>query len=177
MKTATVKPSRPADATDRDFSIAREFDFPRELVFKAWSEPKHFAAWWGPCSFTNPVCEIDFKAGGAYRITMRSPEGVDYPIKGIYREIVRPERLVMTIDCSEHPAEWHDMTNPDRDRSKPPQLDALQTVTFEDLGGRTRLSIHTRFETAALRDRMVKMGMTEGWSGSLDKLAAYLDSL
>ncbi len=57
----------------------------------------------GPDTFTNPVCDIDLRAGGAWRIVMRSPEGVEYPMKGVFREIVEPERLVMTMDCSEHP--------------------------------------------------------------------------
>lgn len=170
-----ISRDRLSDLTDRDFFISRVFEFPRALVFKAWSDPKHLAAWWGPRDFTNPVCEVDFRVGGAYRITMRSPDGIDYPMRGIFRDIVEPERLVMTIDCSEHPAEWHDIVSPGRDPSNPPRLDALQTVTFEDLGGgRTRLSSRTRFETAALRDRMLAVGMQQGWSSSLDKLAAYL---
>ena len=87
-----------------DFTITRIFDAPRELVFKAWTEPGHMTQWWGPRGFSNPICEMDVRNGGAYRLVMRSPDGVDYPIKGVFREIVRPERIVMTQDVSEHPA-------------------------------------------------------------------------
>jgi uncharacterized protein len=160
---------------DREFVISRVFDSPRETVFQAWTDAGRLAGWWGPKGFTNPVCEIDPRPGGAYRIVMRSPEGVDYPVKGVYREVVRPERLVMTDDCSEHPKEWLDQVNPDRPEGEgPPALEALSTVTFSDEGGRTRLTISTLFASVAIRDSMVKMGMEEGWSQSLDRLADLL---
>ncbi len=66
----------------------------RDLVFKAWTETKHMAQWWGPKGFTNPVCEMDVRAGGAIRIHMRAPDGVVYPMTGVFQEIVVPERLV-----------------------------------------------------------------------------------
>jgi len=144
-------------------------------VFKAWTKPEHMMRWWGPHSFTNPVCEMDVRPGGAHRIVMRSPEGVEYPLKGVYREVVEPERLVMTIDCSEHPAEWHDLVNPSREEGEGnPAGEMLSTVTFEDLDGKTKLTVRTRFDSVAIRDAMLKMGMTEGWSQSLDRLAEEL---
>jgi uncharacterized protein YndB with AHSA1/START domain len=131
------------------------------------------AQWWGPQAFTNPVCEMDVRPGGAYRITMRSPEGVNYPVKGAFREVVEPERLVMTLDCSEHPAEWHDLVDPNRKKGEGnPAGEMLSTVTFEDLDGRTRLTVRTRFKSAAIREAMLGLGMTEGWSQSLDRLGA-----
>ncbi len=66
--------------SDRDFVISREFAAPRELVWQAWNDPKHMAQWWGPHQFTNPVCELDVRVGGAYRIVMRGPDGVEYPM-------------------------------------------------------------------------------------------------
>lgn len=162
--------------SDRDFVISRVFDAPRELVWKAWTEPQHLARWWGPRDFTNPVCVQDVRPGGAYRIVMRSPEGVDYPLTGVYCEIVVPERLVMTIDCSEHPDAWHDLVNPSRNKGKKPFLEMLQTVTFENLAGKTKLTIRTRFESAAIRDAMLRIGMTEGWSQSLERLAKSLSA-
>jgi uncharacterized protein YndB with AHSA1/START domain len=65
-------------------------------VFKAWTEPAHLARWWGPKGFTNPICEVDLRVGGAWRIVMRAPNGAEYPGGGVYREIVKPERLVFT---------------------------------------------------------------------------------
>ncbi len=85
---------------ERDFVITRVFDAPPELVFKAWTDPKHMARWWGPRIMTTPVCEMDVRPGGAYRIVMHAPDGSDYPITGVYREVTPPRRLVMTMDPS-----------------------------------------------------------------------------
>ena len=162
--------------TDCEVVITRIIKAPRERVFKAWTDPREMAQWWGPKTFTNPVCEMDVRPGGAYRIVMRSPDGVDYPLKGVYREVVRPERLVMTMDLSEHPDAWHDMLDPGRDKSKGrPPLYPLCTVSFEDAGeGNTRLTIRMSFASPTLRNAMVKMGMEAGWGQSLDRLEALV---
>ncbi len=157
-----------------DFVISRSFDAPRALVWEAWTDPRHLARWWGPSIVTNPVCELDVRPGGAYRIVMRLPDGVDYPLKGVFREVVRPERLVMTMDCSEHPEAWHRLIDPHHRPGGNPAGELLQTVTFEDLDHRTRLTIRIRFASAAIGDAMKKMGMNEGWSQSLDRLATVL---
>ncbi len=155
--------------------ITRLFAAPPERLFEAWIEPVHLARWWGPHTFTNPVCQVDARPGGVYRIVMRSPEGEDYPLAGAFREVVRPARLVMTMDCSEHPATWHDLVKPNRAPGENnPAGQMFTTVTFEALEGQTRLTVRTRFESAAIRDAMLKMGMTEGWSQSLERLAAEL---
>lgn len=168
--TATHNPSAKPGA--QEFVIARSFNAPPDRLFAAWTDPKLLARWWGPHTFTNPVCDLDVRPGGAYRIVMRSPEGVDYPLRGAFREVVRPTRLVLTMDCSEHPAAWHDLVKPDRaEGDNNPAGKMLTTVTFEPLPGHTRLTILTRFESAGIRDAMLKMGMTEGWSQSLERLA------
>jgi uncharacterized protein YndB with AHSA1/START domain len=172
--TTAITTSQSA-SDDHEFVITRTINAPRALVFKAWTDPKQMAQWWGPKGFTNPVCEMGVRPGGAHRIVMRGPDGTDYPIKGIYREIVKPERLVMTLDCSEHPEAWHDMVKPNRKKGeRNPVGEMLQTVTFEDQGGKTKLTIRTRFISVAIRDAMVKMSMTEGWSQSLERLEALL---
>jgi uncharacterized protein YndB with AHSA1/START domain len=79
-----------------ELTITRVFDAPRDLVFEAWTDAKHLAKWWGPHHFTNPVCELDVRVGGAIRIDMRGPEGTVYPMTGVLHEIVSPERLVFT---------------------------------------------------------------------------------
>lgn len=159
----------------RDFVITRAFDAPPERVFEAWTHPRHPAQWWGPHNFNNPVCDLDVRPGGAYRIVMRSPEGVDYPLKGIYREVVKPVRLEMTMNCSEHPAEWHDQVKPNRAKGENnPAGEVLATVTFEVVDRKTQLTIRTRFESAEIRNSMVNMGMNEGWSESLECLGALL---
>jgi uncharacterized protein YndB with AHSA1/START domain len=164
--------------SDREFVISRVFDAPRELVFKAWTEPERMAKWWGPHQFTNPVCELDARPGGKWLILMRGPDGTDHPCKGVYREVTPPARLVMTVDHSDLPEEWHDMINPGRDRGKGrPSIEGVMTVTFDDEAGKTRLTIRTLFETAAAREALLKIGMTEGWSQSLERLGALVATL
>ncbi|MFO1023348.1 MAG: SRPBCC domain-containing protein [Planctomycetales bacterium] len=148
---------------DLDFFITRTFEAPRALVYEAWTNPRHMAQWWGPAAFTNPICNIDLRPGGNYYFSMRSPAGIDYPCSGTYQEIIPNERLVMTIDCTDHPEEWYDQVFPGRDKSKGlPQLNLTQTVTFERRDGKTTLRIRTRFDSKEIRDAMQKMGMSEG---------------
>ena len=165
----------PVTTGAREFVITRAFDAPPERVFEAWTDPKLLAQWWGPHTFTNPVCDLDVHPGSVYRIVMRSPEGVDYPLKGVYRNVVKPVRLEMTMDCSEHPAEWHDQVKPNRAKGdNNPAREVLATVTFEVFDRKTKLTVRTRFESAEIRDSMVKMGMNEGWSESLERLGSVL---
>ncbi len=164
-------------AADNEIVTTRLLKAPRALVWQAWTDPGQIARWWGPNSFTNPVCEMDLRPGGAYRLVMRSPEGEDYPITGEVREVVAPALLVMTLDCAEHPTEWHAAVRAGSGQAGPnPAGTMVQTVRFEDLGGKTRLSISTRFESTAIRDAMVKMGMNEGWSQSLGRLAQHVEA-
>jgi len=142
----------------REIVITRVFDAPRELVFKAWLDPGHLAQWWGPKGFTNPICEVDARPGGSWRVVMRAPDGSEYPCKGIYREIVAPERLVFS--------------NMAEDGEGNPVLDGFTTVTFEDEGGKTKLTLRTR-ATALVPEAVSRLGgMDVGWSLSLDRLAA-----
>ncbi len=143
-------------STDRELTITRVFDAPRHLVFKAWTDPRHLAHWWGPSGFTLPVCEMDFRPGGTYRFCMRSPEGRDSWVQGVYREIVEPERLVMS-------GGWLDADGK-------PGYQTVTTVTFEEHDGKTRLTLHNGvFESVASRD-----SHRGGWSSSLDRLAEYV---
>ena len=154
----------------RDFFIERIFDAPRALVFEAWTDPKHLAQWWGPEVFTTR-CELDVRPGGAFRIVMVGL-GDEYPMTGVYREVVRPERIVYDADLSGHPESWHDRVNPGRDRKKPlPTYANTVTVTCAELDGRTKLTVRTRFESAAVRELFARIGMAQGWSESLDKLS------
>ena len=96
MSAHNARISATQESSEWDLVIIRVFDAPRELVFKAWTDTKHMAQWWGPNGFTNPVCELDVRAGGAMRIDLRAPNGVVYPMKGVFREVVEPQRLVFT---------------------------------------------------------------------------------
>ena len=158
------------DAAERDFVLTRVFDVPRSLVFKAWTDPKHMAQWWGPRIATTPICEMDVRPGGAYRIVMRLPDGNLLPLKGFYREVVEPERLVWTMDHSELPPEWHDKVDPNRQHADAVG-EATSTITFEDLDGKTKLTIRIRFVSTDIRNAMMRLGMNEGWTESLARLA------
>jgi uncharacterized protein YndB with AHSA1/START domain len=162
-----------------EFKISRVFDAPRERVFEAWTDPKHFAQWWGPVGFTNPVCRIDLRSGGAYYASMRSPEAVDHPCHGTYLEIVPPERLVMTMGTEGHPPVFLELLNKHRrELGAPARRHGLQihmTVLFEEAGaGRTKLTIVQRFDPVTDAEVVPRLGATEGWSGSLDRLAALV---
>ncbi len=123
---------------EQELVITRIFDAPRELVWKAWTDPERVKRWWGPKGFTTPVSEIDFRVGGAYLYCMRSPEGQDYWSTGVYREIVEPEQIVYTDSFSDAegnlvPASYYGM-------SGDWPLELLVTVTFEEHEGKTKLT-------------------------------------
>ena len=141
--------------------IVRDFDAPRALVFKAWTDAKHLAQWWGPHGFTNPMCTVDVRPGGAIRIDMRAPDGTVFPMKGVFREIVEPERLVFTSTAFE-------------DEKGNPQLEALNTVTFAEHGGKTRLTLHAVVIRATPEVAAALAGMETGWTQSLERLAELL---
>jgi len=165
--TSTTPTSRPSP--ENEFVLTRVFNAPREIVFKAWTDPKQMARWWGPKSFTNPVCQMDVRPGGKMRIVMRGPDGKEYPFKGVFLEVVEPERLVYTNDSSEHGQEWHNLVNPDREKGEP-----ITTVTFEDESGKTRLTVRMVFPSTKLRDGYLRGGLSQGFEQSLDRLEDVL---
>ena len=153
-------------------TITRIFDAPRELVWKAWTEPDRMMRWWGPKGFTSPVHKIDLRVGGEYLGCMRSPEGQDYWSKGVFREIVEPERLVMTDSFADAegntvPASYYGM-------SGDWPLEMLVTVTFEEHEGKTKLTLkHSGIEGFSAKDHD---DLQQGWNESFDKLAEALVS-
>jgi uncharacterized protein YndB with AHSA1/START domain len=149
-----------ATLAEREITITRMFDAPRAVVFRAWTDAGQLAQWWGPKGFTNPVCEIDVRVGGAIRIHMRSPDGNIYPMKGKFREIVPPERLVFTniaVDAAGHTI-----------------IEGLTTVTFAEKGGKTTMTLHTRGRAVVDYAVGYLKGMEAGWTGSIDKLERLL---
>ncbi|TMG95615.1 MAG: SRPBCC domain-containing protein [Betaproteobacteria bacterium] len=129
--------------------LARVFDAPRELMWKLWTEREHIGKWWGPKGFTLPGCEMDFRPGGTYRFVMRGPDGLDNPFHGVYREIVRNERIVFTAILDELPG--HEL---------------LTTVTFADEGGKTKLTVRQTTPPGE-----AGRGQNQGWSETLARLA------
>jgi uncharacterized protein YndB with AHSA1/START domain len=155
--TATVDAKR---LLNRELVITRILDAPRSLVFKMWTDPTHIAQWWGPRGFTNPVCDMDVRPGGAIRMVMRGPGGVDYPMTGVFHEIVAPERLVLTTAVD------------DADGNR--VLEAHNTVTLAEHGGKTTLTVRARIVRATAAAAPMLAGMEAGWSQSLERLAALV---
>jgi uncharacterized protein YndB with AHSA1/START domain len=148
------------DPNRRELTIKRTFAVPRDLVWRAWTDPEELAKWWGPACFTNPVCELDLRPGGAIHIVMRGPDGTDYPMRGEFREIVPPERLVFTnypVD-----GEGHQL------------IDGLTTVTFVERGDTTEMTLHTRAIGLSPQAPYMIAGMGAGWGQSIERLAALV---
>jgi len=136
--------------------IVRVLDAPRERVFKAWTERDRAAQWWGPQGFATIACEMDVRPGGVWLRAMRSPEGNLFRKRGVYREIVEPERLVFTYA--------------DEDAEGNLGHETVVTVTFADIGGRTELTLHQAvFATAASR-----AAHEGGWASCLNRFAGHL---
>src|ERR1700736_566480 len=91
----TTKTDRPVESTsDREIVITRSFDAPRELAWEAMTNPKHVVNWWGPRGFTTTIQEMDVRPGGIWQHVMHGPDGTDYPNRSVFKEVVKPERLV-----------------------------------------------------------------------------------
>ncbi|HEX2080973.1 MAG TPA: SRPBCC family protein [Longimicrobium sp.] len=158
----TIDPTAAGASTaDREIVLTRVFDARPELVFQAWTDPRHLPHWWGPDGFTITLHECEVRVGGTCRFTMHGPDGTDYPNRIVYREIVRPERLVY-----DHGDDVDDDPNM-----------FLVTVTFGDEGGRTRLTSRMLFPTAAQRNGAAAYGAVELGNQTMAKLAEYLKTM
>ena len=154
-----------AAAPERTLVTTRIFDAPRELVYRAWTDPEQLAKWFPPEGFSSPRCEVDARPSGVFRVDMKAPagppfDGLVFPGPGIVREAVANERLVFTM-------------SPEMgDGQKMPTV--VTTVRFEDLNGKTRLTVEQTLPTVADFETMAKTGMVEGIRQSLGKLAGVL---
>jgi uncharacterized protein YndB with AHSA1/START domain len=149
---------------DREIVLTRIFDAPRELVWEAWTNPKHVVNWWGPTGFTDTIHEMDVRPGGVWHHTMHGPDGTDYPNKSVFKEVIKPERLVFSHGGGKKgglgahfEASW----------------------TFEALeGGKTKVTARMIFPTAADRNHVVKeYNAIEGGKQTLGRLAEYLTKM
>ena len=147
-------------------NLSRSFAAPRERVFRAFTSPAQLARWWGPKGFTVPACTLDVRAGGAWRTVMRSPEGKDHIVSGVYREILPPERLVFTWAWEE---EGSAGAPPARCRL-PRGHETVVTIELFEISGGTRLELtHELFATEDSRN-----AHRDGWSSCLDCLEEAL---
>lgn len=156
------------NAGQRSVEITRIFDAPRELVWHAWTDPRHMMRWWGPAHFTAPTCAIDLRVGGKYLFCMQAPDGTKFWSTGVYTEIVLLERLVYTDSFADEagnavPASYYGMGD------EIPFTMTI-TVTFEDLGGQTKLTLRHEGLSPGEMSEMT----AAGWNESFDKLAESL---
>jgi len=143
--------------SDREIVSERVFDAPRDRVFAAFTDPELIPQWWGPRDQTTIVDQMDVRPGGAWRFVIRDSDGAENGFRGTYREVSPPERIVQTF-------EWEGM----------PGHVLVETVTLEDLGGRTKMTNISLFHTTEERDGMLASGMESGMSESHDRLDELL---
>ncbi|HEY1474781.1 MAG TPA: SRPBCC domain-containing protein [Pseudolabrys sp.] len=136
--------------------ITRVFDAPRALVWQAWTDPKMMARWFGPRGFTASVAELDVRVGGALRIVMHGPDGNDYPMKGVFREVTPRERLVFS--------------NIAVDKDGRHLLEGETSVTLTEQDGKTTLTVKSHMVGLVPKAPQMLAGMEAGWTQSIDKL-------
>ena len=146
------------DTDSRTLLLTRSLNAPRELVFEAWSHPKHLVRWWGPTDFTLPYCEQDFRVGGKYRFCMRAPDGSDHWVRGEYTHIHAPSRLVFTWLREDGEGDiW---------------CDTVVEVTLEQRGTTTLLTLNqTTFATVAHCEEHAV-----GWNECLGRLILFTET-
>ncbi len=156
-KTETLKLTTPSD---REVVFTRVFNAPRRLVFEAWTNPKHVTRWMlGPEGWTMPVCEIDLRPGGEWHFVWRRANGTQMEMRGVYREVVPPERLVSTESWG---ADWPETVN---------------TLLLVEENGKTTMTQTILYPSKDARDAATKTGMKDGAEQSYDRLEAYLRSM
>ena len=147
--------------SDREIAMTRVFDAPRSMVFDAWTKPELLMRWLGVRGgWTFAICEVDLKVGGTYRFVWRGPDGTEMGMGGVYREIMRPERLVATERFDEA---WY-------------EGEALDTTTFVEDGGMTTATTTVSYASREVRDAVLKSPMERGVAESYDKLDEVLAS-
>jgi PhnB protein len=143
-------------SSNRELSISRLLNAPIELVWEVWTNPEHIQHWWGPNGFSNSISKMDVKPGGEWEFIMHGPDGTDFKNKHIYKEIIKPEKLVM-----EHVSS--------------PKF--TMTVTFEEQGKKTLVNIHSLFESAEQLQEVIKVFKAdEGMKQNVDRLEVYISS-
>lgn len=154
---AAVPTSFTAEPGKQEIVISRTYDAPRERVFRAYTDPERIKQWWGPKRFTTIIDRMDVRPGGIWRFVQRDAEGNEYAFHGVYHDIASPERIVSTFEFEGAPGHV-----------------SLDTMTFEEHNGRTRLTSRSVFQSVEDRDEMLKEGMEEGAVETMDRLAELL---
>lgn len=159
----TKKTTITAEPGKQEILVTREFDAPRELVFKAFTDSTLIPQWWGPRYLSTEVDTIEVRPGGQWRFINRDAEGKEYAFHGVYHEILAPERIIDTFEFEGLPETGHV---------------TLETMRLEELPGRrTRLIVQSVFQSVADRDGMLQSGMEEGLDDTYDRLAELLKKM
>lgn len=169
----TKRTDMTTSTADREIVVSRDFDAPRELVFKAWTEPKRLKEWWGPKGFPMLSLKLDLRPGGVLHYCMRAPNGSEMWGKFVYREIAAPERIVFVNSFSD---ENGNLTRHPMSPTWP--LEVLNTLTLTEREGKTTLRLQGHPIKATEEERTTFDGahksMQQGFGGTFDQLAAYL---
>jgi uncharacterized protein YndB with AHSA1/START domain len=154
--TGTLKVTTP---TDREIVLTRVFDAPRRLVWEAFSKAELLKRWFGPRGWSLAVCEVDFKVGGGFRFVLRGPEGQEMGMRGVYRELVPPERSVHMESFDDYPGE------------------SQVTAVFDEKDGKTTFTATIQYASKEVRDAVIQSGMEHGAAECYDKLAELLNAM
>lgn len=158
--TPRVAATTYATPSDQEIVVTRIVDAPRRLVFEAHTNPAHLPHWLlGPEGWTMPVCEIDLRPGGAWHFVWRSADGTEMAMRGVYQEVVPPERLVSIESWG---GDWPE---------------TLNTLILSEEDGKTRITSRVRYPSKEARDAALKTGMQDGMSAGYDRLAEYLQTM
>jgi uncharacterized protein YndB with AHSA1/START domain len=151
--TGALKVTTPSDC---EIMMTRSFDAPRQLVWDAFSKPELLQRWFGPRGWSLVVCEVDFRVGGSFRFVLRSPNGADLGMRGVYREIAPPERSVHLESFDDYPGE------------------SQVTATWVESQGKTTMTVRVLYPSREVRDAVLQSGMEHGAAESYDRLAELL---
>jgi uncharacterized protein YndB with AHSA1/START domain len=158
--TTMAKTDYQIEPGKQEIVVTRVFDAPRDLVFKACTDPNLLARWWGPRRYTTTVDKMEVKPGGMWRFVQKDGAGHEFAFRGVYHEVIASERTVQTFEFEGVPGHV-----------------LLDTATFEDFDGKTKLTQQSVFQSVEDRDGMVQSGMQEGSTESMDRLAELLAEL
>ncbi len=146
-----------------EITITRVFDAPRELVFRAFSEPEQVRQWWGPTGWTMPVCTIDFRTGGEWRYCIRNAAGEEHCARAVYHRIVPPQEIVFSDAMVD---------------AQGKVIEALPkkrtSVIFDDLGGKTQITVYVQAASPADLEKLLTLGFKQGFGQALDNLEHLL---
>ena len=153
----------------------RRFRATNAQVYAAWTDAVQFAQWFGPEVASADVQALDARIGAAWRIVLRMPDGVHYPLKGVYSEVIPDKCLVFTMDTSEHPNAWHEMLDSLRDTPTGARAGGIvATVTLVAADHDCEMTVSQRFDESSDRDAHYHMGSPKGWGESFDRLERFL---